>query len=102
MNVKYDAIFAKKGDMVYISHLDLMMLLTRAIRRTELPFSLSQGFTPRLRLSIPKALKLGRASDSEEMSFWLEEELPAADLAEVINRRLPEGIRITKVNKCGK
>ncbi|GAG09244.1 unnamed protein product, partial [marine sediment metagenome] len=72
-SIRYNATFEKKGSMVYISHLDLMTLFRRAIRRANLPFVLTKGFTPRVKISMPKALKVGSESTSEEMSFWLEE-----------------------------
>ncbi|HPN72615.1 MAG TPA: DUF2344 domain-containing protein, partial [Candidatus Omnitrophota bacterium] len=45
MLTRYNAVFCKKGDMVYISHLDLMTLFRRAIRRAGLPFFLTGGFS---------------------------------------------------------
>jgi radical SAM-linked protein len=97
-NVKYNAIFFKKGDMVYISHLDLMTLFRRAMRRADLPFVLSEGFTPRVKLSMPKALKLGRESESEEMFLWLSGEIPTERIKQAINQELPEGIRLSDVS----
>jgi len=85
--------------MVYISHLDLMMLFRRAIRRAELPFVLTRGFTSRVKISMPRALKLGSQSDREEMSFWLTEEMDGEALVEAINRELPEGVRILEVHR---
>ncbi|MFH1552717.1 MAG: TIGR03936 family radical SAM-associated protein [Candidatus Omnitrophota bacterium] len=97
--IRYDAIFEKKGAMVYISHLDLMTLFRRAMRRADLPYVLTRGFTPRVKISIPRALKLGRASDKEEMSLWLSGDRDEKEIAEAINRQLPEGIRILEILK---
>jgi len=97
--VVYNAIFFKKGDMVYISHLDLMTLFRRAIRRADLPFVLTAGFTPRIKISMPKALGLGKESGSEQMKFRLIEEKEPSELIELLNRELPEGIGITEITK---
>ena len=97
MAIKYNAIFSKKSDMVYISHLDLMNLLRRAFRRTGLPIFITKGFTPRVKLSIPQALKLGKESDHEEMSFWLEEDVENNLIKEKINSELPEGVEVREV-----
>lgn len=97
MNIRYDATFSKKGDMVYISHLDLMTLFRRAIRRADLPFFLTAGFTPRAKISIPKALKLGIESENEEMSLWLTEEVSPEEVKDSVNKALPEGIRLLDV-----
>jgi radical SAM-linked protein len=96
-SIKYNATFEKKGSMVYISHLDLMTLFRRAIRRAGLEFVLTRGFTPRVKISMPKALKVGKESNSEEMSFWLTEDKDPEELAEAINEQLPEGVRILEV-----
>ena len=97
--IKYNALFCKKGNMVYISHLDLMKLFRRAFRRADVPFVLSKGFTPRVKISMPKALKLGRESDSEEMWFWLSEEMDCGELTNLLNHEFPEGIKVFKIKK---
>ena len=58
--------FTKKGPLRYISHLDLMRLLTRAMRRAGLPLKFSEGFSPHAKLSLGRALKLGLESEDEE------------------------------------
>lgn len=98
MPIKYTATFYKKGEMVYISHLDLMTLFRRAIRRASLPFFLTGGFTPRVKISMPKALKLGTESESEEVSIWLMEEIEPEKIMNDINGELPEGIKISEVH----
>ena len=96
---RYDAVFHKKGEMRYISHLDLMTLFRRAIRRAGLPLVMTGGFTPRVKISMPKALKLGRESDNEEMALWLAEQRELAEIMKVVNKELPEGVRLTKILK---
>ena len=98
MTVQYKAVFEKRSDMVYISHLDLMNLFRRAFRRANLPFVLTEGFTPRIKISIPQALKLGTESKNEHMSFVLSEEKDREDVAKAINKELPEGIRILDIS----
>ena len=97
--IKYSAKFYKKGDLVYVSHLDLMRLFRRAIRRADFPFFLTGGFTPRVKISMPRALKLGKESDSEEFEFWLVEERDPAALIEALNSELPEGVKVTEINR---
>ncbi|MBD3426176.1 MAG: DUF2344 domain-containing protein [Candidatus Omnitrophica bacterium] len=97
--VKYEAVYSKKGDSVFISHLDVMTLFRRAIRRVSLPFVLTKGFTPRVRISMPEALKLGKESDNEKMAFWLEEEREPGVLMDEVNSQLPEGIRIRGIKR---
>jgi len=82
--------------MIYISHLDLMLMFRRAIRRSGVPFVLTKGFSPRVKISIPKALKLGTESDAEEMSLWLAHEVPRETVIETINGELPNGVRLIR------
>jgi radical SAM-linked protein len=99
ISIKYSAIYSKKGESIFISHLDIMSLFRRAMRRASLPFVLTKGFTPRVRISIPQALKLGRESSREEMSFWLAEEVTPELLVDQINKELPDGVRILEIEK---
>ncbi|KJJ85828.1 Fe-S oxidoreductase [Candidatus Omnitrophus magneticus] len=97
--IKYKIIFNKKDDMVYISHLDLMRVFARSVRRAKLPFFLTGGYTPRIRLSIMRALKLGVSSEREEMFLWLKNSVETSFIAEALNRELPSGIRVLEVTR---
>lgn len=80
--------------MRYISHLDLMRLLMRAMRRAQMPLKISEGFNPHPKLSIKRALKLGVESENEEASVVLREFLSPIDFKERLAAQLPEGIII--------
>jgi len=85
--------------MRYISHLDLVRLFQRASRRANLPITLTKGFSPRLKISITKALKLGKESGNEEACFYMERALPPEDFRESLNTELPEGVRVRNVEE---
>jgi radical SAM-linked protein len=97
MNYKVNFMFAKFGKMRYISHLDLMRLFTRALRRADLPLKMSEGFSPHPKLSIKRALKLGVESQSEEASVILKEQITPGDFQSRFQKELPEGILIKDV-----
>jgi len=80
--------------MRYISHLDLLRLFQRAMRRAHIPISLTKGFNPHPRISFKRALKLGVESDAEDVLLYVEGDISPADLMERLNAELPEGIRI--------
>ncbi len=86
--------FSKKGLMRYISHLDLMRLFTRAMRRAELPLKMSEGFSPHPKLSLKRALKLGVESEHEEASIVLRFPVEPADFKDRLQKKLPEGIEV--------
>jgi len=94
---RIEFIFTKKGAMRFISHLDLMRLFMRAMRRADLPLKMTEGFSPHPKLSIKRALKLGLESDNEEASIVLKELIEPQDFKERLQRQLPEGIFIKEV-----
>ena len=97
--LKIDFSFTKKGRMRYISHLDLMRLLMRAMRRAEIPLKMSEGFNPHPKLSIKRALKLGVESDSEEATVVLREYLAPEDFALKLQKQLPEGVTVKNAKR---
>jgi radical SAM-linked protein len=94
---KINFVFSKKGQMKYISHLDLMRLFMRALRRADLPIKITEGFSPHPKLSIKRALKLGLESDNEEATIILKEIIGPEEFKERLQRQLPEGIFIKDV-----
>lgn len=94
MSEKIKVVFSKTGDMRFISHLDLMRLFQRASRRAHIPVTITKGFSPRLKISIMKALKLGVESAGEEAIFYLDEQMSPEYFLKAINRKLPDGIMI--------
>ncbi|MFH1778466.1 MAG: TIGR03936 family radical SAM-associated protein [Candidatus Omnitrophota bacterium] len=97
----YRIIFAKKGNMKYISHLDLVRLFQRATRRADIPVALSKGFSPRPKIRFKRALKLGVESEAEEAVFQLTSSLSLDDFKNRLQRQLPEGISIKHVEVIG-
>lgn len=80
--------------MKYISHLDLMRLFMRAMRRADLPLKMTEGFNPHPKLSIKRALKLGVESENEEASITLKERVDNEEFKDRLQIQLPEGILI--------
>ena len=97
--LKFEFTFAKLGKMRYISHLDLMRTLTRAMRRADLPLKMSEGFSPHPKLSLKRALKLGLESENEEASIVLKEWIEPEDFKNRLQQQLPEGIAIKDVKR---
>lgn len=80
--------------MRYISHLDIIRLFQRAVRRAGLPVSLSQGFTPHYKIGFSNALKLGLESEAEKALFSIDGWIGEQEFKDRINEKLPEGVRI--------
>lgn len=97
--MKIRATFSKSGDMRFISHLDLMRLFSRALRRANLPVRMTEGFSPHLKVSIKRALKLGIESENEELDVYAAERIEQNFFMESLNKSLPIGIRIKRVEE---
>lgn len=86
--------FTKEGDTRFISHLDMVNLFGRAIRRANIPIEYSKGFNPRPKIDFSFALPLGMESLSEFADFTLTERIEQTFFVESLSNQLPEGIRI--------
>ncbi|MFH1202617.1 MAG: TIGR03936 family radical SAM-associated protein [Candidatus Omnitrophota bacterium] len=86
--------FSKLAMMRFISHLDLMRVFTRALRRTGINIYFSEGFSPHPKISFKRALKLGEESLNEEAAFYLLDDISPEDFRLKLNQQLPEGIKI--------
>lgn len=96
-------LFEKKGNAVWISHLDLMRLFQRAFKRAGLPLTHTQGFNPRPSVSIALPLSVGVESDCELLDFDLDGEKIANDLILArLNEKLVEGVKVRAVYDDGR
>ncbi|MDE5859379.1 MAG: TIGR03936 family radical SAM-associated protein [Oscillospiraceae bacterium] len=91
------AVFEKSGRAVYISHLDLLRTMQRALKRAKIPVWYTQGFNPRIYLNFPLALSLGVSSRTEFMDFAVTENISFEKLTEMMNVSMPDGLRILSV-----
>jgi radical SAM-linked protein len=92
MKFTHSILFDKTGMMRYISHLDLMRLFHRALRRTGFKLYLTKGFNPRPVVRIKNALKLGIEAEGQQAEFELEECVDKTVFISRLNHQLPEGI----------
>lgn len=93
------AVFEKSGRAVFISHLDLLRTMQRAIKRSGIPVWYSQGFNPHIYLNFPLALSLGVTSRTEFMDFAVTEQCDKNVIADKLNAVMPDGLRIISVDE---
>lgn len=92
------ALFEKKGNAVWISHLDLMRVVQRAFKRAGLPLTHTQGFNPRPSVSIALPLSVGIESCCELLDFELEgEKVDNEQILTQLNKYLISGVKILAV-----
>ena len=85
--------WAKSSRYRYMSHLDNLRLIERAIRRAHLPVQFSQGFNPSMKLSFGPPLPLGFTSEAEFVDITLETNF-LISMLDNFKKALPEGIEI--------
>jgi radical SAM-linked protein len=93
--------FGKLGSMALLSHLDLVRLFDRVVRRAALPIAFSGGFHPGPRIAIANALSLGITSSHELVDFELTEFLEINDFKQRLINVLPAEIPIYQVEELG-
>lgn len=92
--LKLRAKFKKDGDLKYISHLDLMRTIERAMRRAQIKFSLSKGFNPHPLISFGPALSMGATTHGDYFDVVVEGEIDPKKFKDDLNRTLPDGLEI--------
>ena len=91
----YRLSFAKTGRARFLSHLELAMALTRALRRSSLSLAYSAGFHPHPKISFATATSVGMASLQEYLDVTAcEYPKDLSLLKNEINTALPEGMEI--------
>ncbi len=90
--------FTKESPMHLISHLDLMRIFERSLRRTELPVSYSGGFHPSPRFQIALALPLGVEGFGEWIDIDFYESINPLKIRAKLQESLPKGIKLIKVD----
>ncbi|MCR5295456.1 MAG: TIGR03936 family radical SAM-associated protein [Lachnospiraceae bacterium] len=118
---------AKTGPIRYVGHLDFMRSFQKALRRSGIRAAFSRGFSPHMLISFASPLGVGLESVGEYVDVELayrdpfpldpveeqrlesiglkNEDLPPApssgELCRMINRELPEGVRVFSMKRVG-
>ena len=87
--------FYKKGNMRFISHLDLQRLFKRCIRRAGVAVCFSNGFNPHEKINVVHPLPLGFETERDYFEIDTVFSHNPQDLMDAMNLALPEGIRFT-------
>ncbi len=91
--------FGKQGEMALVSHLDLVRLFDRVVRRASLPISFTGGYHPGPRISIANALSLGATSSGEIVDFELTRRMEIEEFRAKLAAQLPADIPVYRVEE---
>jgi len=89
--------FSKFSTAKYISHLDLMRTVTRAMTRAQIPLWYTEGFNPHPFLTFALPLPLGIESECESFDIRIVGDISNEQIKNRLNRTLPEGLEVTGV-----
>jgi len=87
------------ADLKFLSNLDLMRLLERALRRGRIPYALSEGFNPHIRLSMGTVLPVGLWGLKEYFDLDLAHAMPVEEFQHKLNQALPEAVRVNSAGE---
>lgn len=89
--------FEKTGMAKFISHLDTVRCITRAMKRACVPVWFTEGFNPHAFLTFAMPLSLGFESLCETVDFRLVEEVDLNELRERLNNALPVDMTVKEI-----
>ena len=88
--------YSKTGNLKYISHLDVLRFIQRAVKRAGIPAKYSEGFNPHMKTAFGYPLSLGTESIGEYFELELNEKVDPELFIEKMNKVLPKEMQIQK------
>lgn len=88
--------FYKKDEFKYLSHLDIIRIILRALRRAGLKIEYSLGYNPKPRIVFSPPTPLGVESMAEYSDVFIQEDIGGREFKERVNLKLKPQIQITK------
>lgn len=95
--MKIRCIYHKLNNLKFISHLDTVDLIQRAIFNTNVKIQFSEGFNPHPKMSFGNPLPLGVSSSHELFDLYTEEDVNLEEFKDKINEYLPRDVQVTEI-----
>lgn len=91
---KYTIRYTKTKELKFISHLDTLRVMQRAISRLNLPICYSEGYNPHMKMSFGYPISLGVESVGEYFEIELKENIDPMIIATSLADSLPLNMKI--------
>jgi hypothetical protein len=91
--------FERAGDARFLSHLDFLRVVERAIRRSGLVVDYTEGFNPRIRITLPQATPVGVACRGDCFGIRIAADMTIDAIQRSFEGVFPEGIRVLRVEE---
>lgn len=85
--------YPKLGRLKYLGHLELIHTVEQVVRRAKLPYAVTQGFSPHMRIAYTSALPVGTSSTAEYFDVYLTELISAEDALARLQDAAPVDLR---------
>lgn len=76
-------------ELKFLSNLDMMRMMERAMRRAKIPYALSEGFNPHIKLSMGTVLPVGLWGKNEYFDLGLAQRVSPEWFVQQLNAALP-------------
>ena len=88
-------IYSKRGGACFVPHIALAQIFSRSALRSGLSLIMTQGFSPRAKISFAPELPAGVVALNEPVDMYFDE--PPTDITTLMNESLPEGFHVSRV-----
>ncbi len=93
--------FYRGEELKFISHLDIIRLWVRALRRARIPLEYTEGFSPHPRISLAVPLSVGVTAENELMDISITKVVSPHWFMDTVNRQLPESLKVLEATPIG-
>ena len=94
MSVRTRLIYSKRGAACFVPHIALAQIFSRSASRAGLQLVMTQGFSPRAKLSFGPELPAGVVALNEPVDMYFADSSP--DIISLMNNALPEGFKVSQ------
>ena len=81
--------YPKEHRLRFLSHLEVTHALERSIRRARIPYAVTRGFNPHMKVAFGPALPVGTASVLEYVDIWTTTYVPAEEIVDLLALSTP-------------
>ena len=101
MRVRF--IYSKRNGACFVPHIALAQMFSRSASRAGLKLTMTQGFSPRAKISFAPELPAGVVALNEPVDMFFEfdkfnKSIPE-NIVDLMNDSLPEGFNISRVHE---
>ena len=94
MTTRTRLIYSKRGGACFVPHIALAQMFSRSASRAGLTLEMTQGFSPRAKISFGPELPAGVVALNEPVDMYLTD--APGDITALMNAALPEGFTVSR------